>query len=83
MTQDTQQILENHFKPGNVVYSFYRRSYDLVHAFDYLSTPYGFSWVVTVQACDKDGNIALGAAVRTHSTYPDFIRGDKVVAVKV
>jgi len=59
MTQDTQQILENHFKPGNVVYSFYRRSYDLVHAFDYLSTPYGFSWVVTVQACDKTATLLL------------------------
>ena len=83
MTQDTQQILENHFKPGNVIYSYYWRNYDLVRAFELRSTPNGTLWVVAVQACDEDGNVLPGAVIRTHSTYPDFKRGDKVVAVKV
>jgi hypothetical protein len=70
-----QSRLEAHFTPGNIVYSAYWANHDRVLGFE--RTQYGFS--VSVIRCDAHGNAVPDERVRSHSTYPDFKRGDRVV----
>lgn len=63
-----------HYTPGNVVYSSYWRSYDLVLDFTMIND---WQWKTTVQDCDSRGNATRGQHVRMHSTPPS--KGDKVV----
>lgn len=73
---EIQIDLANHFKVGNVIFSDYWRSYDLV--LDFHPAGLGVSWSVDVVECNADGIPTHGSWKRNHCTYPDT--RDKIAA---
>jgi hypothetical protein len=66
--------IRKYYKPGNVIYCGYWRSYDKVIAFH---NNHHSTWTVTVAQCDHCG-ILIGPQ-RTHCTEPSFRLGDRIV----
>jgi hypothetical protein len=61
--------LARHFEPGNVIFSDYWHTYDLILRFHHPGA--NKAWLVDVQHCDRDGNLIPGERRRTHCTWPD------------
>lgn len=61
--------LAAHFAPGNIIFSDYWRSYDVVLEFQ-PTTP-ARSWFVRVIHCDYTGQPIKGERPRVHCTWPD------------
>lgn len=74
-TPVVDEVLTTFFTPGNVLWSDYWRSYDLVIAF-HPTTKYN-GWSVDVIGCDPKGGPLPGERLRNHCTYPDKL--DRVV----
>lgn len=71
--------IRQHFTPGNVIYSHYWGTYDLVLAFNEPKDNNGY-WSVLVQHCDANGIPStdyIEGRKRSHCTTPD--KRDRIV----
>ena len=67
----------DHFRPGNIIWSGYWRSYDLVLEFHPITRTRSH-WEVKVISCDERGIPLPSAQPRTHCTTPEYSQ-DRVV----